>query len=213
MDHSASSLLRDIGLGIVFAAAASHAARLLRQPLLLGYVFGGILLGSRIGFGLVTDQASIELISEIGLILLLFIIGLEINLRELARMGRTMFGLGCAQFVACVLLGLACLRPLGYGIGRGNFDLLYLAVALALTAGHAQRALLLHAAGAAILGPMVEALISHAGGFHYLVPGVFGVPVWLPALYLNAAVAGAAVDRWMLDRAPEVLRPHDHVPG
>lgn len=132
MEHS-SSLLRDIGLGIIFAAAASHAARLLRQPLLLGYVFGGILLGTQIGFGLVTDQASIELISEIGLILLLFIIGLEINLRELARMGRAMFGIGAAQFALCVLFGLAFLRPLGYGLGKGNFDLLYLSVALALS--------------------------------------------------------------------------------
>jgi len=132
MDHS-SSLLRDIGLGIIFATAASHAARVLRQPLLLGYVFGGILLGTQLGFGLVTDQASIELISEIGLILLLFIIGLEIDLRELARMGRAMFGLGILQFAVCVALGLACLRPLGYGLGGGNFDLLYLSVALALS--------------------------------------------------------------------------------
>ncbi|MBI4425694.1 MAG: cation:proton antiporter [Elusimicrobia bacterium] len=133
MEHSASSLLRDIGLSIVFAAAASHAARALKQPLLLGYVFGGILLGTHLGFGLVTDQASIELISEIGLILLLFIIGLEIDLRELARMGRAMFALGLAQFAACVLLGLAFLRPLGYGLGRANFDLLYLSVGLALS--------------------------------------------------------------------------------
>lgn len=132
MEHS-SSLLRDIGLGIIFAAASSHVARVLRQPLLLGYVFGGILLGTQLGSGLVTDQASIELISEIGLILLLFIIGLEIDLRELARMGRAMFGLGIAQFALCVALGLVVLRPLGYSIGGGNFDLLYLSVALALS--------------------------------------------------------------------------------
>lgn len=133
MEHTPSSLLRDIGLGIIFATAASHAARVLRQPLLLGYVLGGILLGTQLGFGLVTDQVSIELISEIGLILLLFIIGLEIDLRELARMGRAMFGLGFAQFALCVALGLVCLRPLGYGLGGGNFDLLYLSVALALS--------------------------------------------------------------------------------
>jgi Kef-type K+ transport system membrane component KefB len=132
MDHSAS-LLKDIGLGIIFAAAASHVARVLKQPLILGYVLGGILLGTNLGFGLVTNEASIELISEIGLILLLFIIGLEINLRELLGMGKAVFTLGFLQFLLCVGLGLAAFRPLGYSMGGGNFDLLYLAVAMALS--------------------------------------------------------------------------------
>src|SRR2546425_12850163 len=83
------SLLTDIAYGIIFAAAASHVARLFRQPLILGYVLGGVLLGTHLGFGLVTNEANIELISEIGLNLLLFIIGMEINLRELVKMGRS----------------------------------------------------------------------------------------------------------------------------
>src|SRR3989442_9732769 len=61
------SLLTDIAYGIIFAAAASHVARLFRQPLILGYVLGGVLLGTHLGFGLVTNEANIELISEIGL--------------------------------------------------------------------------------------------------------------------------------------------------
>ncbi len=133
MDHHSASLLTDIGLGIIFAAAASHVARIFKQPLILGYVLGGILLGTNLGFGLVTNQASIELISEIGLILLLFIIGLEINLRELLGMGKAVFAIGFHQFLICVGLGLAAFKPLGYSIGGGNFDLLYLAVALALS--------------------------------------------------------------------------------
>jgi len=133
MDHSSSSLLTDIGLSIIFAAAVSHIARVLKQPLILGYVFGGVLLGTHLGFGLVTNEASVELISEIGLILLLFIIGLEINLRELIGMGRAVFALGGLQFVVCVALGLGAYRSLGYSNGGGNFDLLYLAVASAIS--------------------------------------------------------------------------------
>lgn len=132
MDHHSLSLLTDIGLGIVFAAAAAHLARLLKQPLILGYVLGGIVLGP-LGLGLVKDQASVQLISEMGLILLLFIIGLEINLRELARMGRSIFVLGAVQFLACVGLGLFFFKPFGFAFGGGKFDLLYLAVALALS--------------------------------------------------------------------------------
>ena len=127
------TLLTDIALGIIFAALAAHAARLLRQPLILGYVLGGVLLGSHLGFGLVTNDESIQLISEIGLILLLFIIGLEINLRDLVKMGRPMFTLGIAQCVVSVLLGLATFGPLGRRLGLARYDLIYLAVALALS--------------------------------------------------------------------------------
>src|SRR5437016_12634239 len=83
------SLLTDIAYGIVFAAAASHVARLFRQPLILGYVLGGVLLGTHLGFGPVTNEPSIELISEIGLILLLIIMGMEINLRALVTMAES----------------------------------------------------------------------------------------------------------------------------
>ncbi len=133
MDSHSLTLLTDIAYGIIFAAVASHVMRLLRQPLILGYVLGGIFLGSHLGFGLVTDEHSIELISEIGLILLLFIIGLEINLRDLVKMGKAMFTLGFVQFAACVVLGLGVFHFLGYRMGGGQYDLLYLAVAAALS--------------------------------------------------------------------------------
>src|SRR5438552_17296488 len=127
------SLLTDVAYGIIFAAAASHVARLFRQPLILGYVLGGVLLGAHLGFGLVTNESNIELISEIGLILLLFIIGMDLNFRELVKMGKSMFTLGIVQFAACVAFGLLAFRFFGYRIGNGNFDLLYIAVAAALS--------------------------------------------------------------------------------
>lgn len=64
----------------------------------------------------------------------------------------------------------------------------------------AQRALLLHGLGAGLMGPAAEALISSTGTFHYTFPDVMGVPVWLPALYLNAARASHVVDRWLMAR-------------
>jgi len=127
------TILRDIALGIVFAAIAAHVARLIKQPLILGYIAGGVLLGPRLGLGLVTNPESIEIISEIGLIFLLFIIGLEIDIRELRRLGRPMLVLGVGQFVINALLGLVFFRWLGYGAGGGNFDLYYLAVVVSLS--------------------------------------------------------------------------------
>ncbi|BDA77237.1 potassium transporter Kef [Leptospira kobayashii] len=131
--HGEESLLTDIGLSIIFATVLSHIARVAKQPLILGYIIGGALLGKEMGFSLVTNEASIELISEIGLILLLFIIGLEINLAELAKMGKAMFLLGTLQFTLSVAFVYGFFPLLGLPIGGEKFDLLYIAVALSLS--------------------------------------------------------------------------------
>jgi Kef-type K+ transport system membrane component KefB len=132
MHGHAFSLITDIGLSIMFAAAAGHAARILRQPPLLGYILGGVLLGPTLGLGWVSSPESVEIMAEIGLLFLLFIIGLEINLRDLARMGAAMIGVGVVQFTACAGLGWILFRTLGPDWG-GRFDAVYFAVATALS--------------------------------------------------------------------------------
>tara|TARA_B100002051_G_scaffold276238_1_gene323380 strand:+ start:35947 stop:37650 length:1704 start_codon:yes stop_codon:yes gene_type:complete len=125
-------LIPEIGLAIIFAAVLAHVARVVRQPLLLGYIAGGILLGPNIGFGLVHSEESIEIISEMGLVMLLFIIGLEIRLPELAGLGPKLFILGIIQFGGCIGIGMAAFHYLGLA-GDGSFDLLYLAIAGSLS--------------------------------------------------------------------------------
>lgn len=119
-----------IGLSILAAALLGVLARAVGQPPLLGYIIGGALLGPHIGSGVVTDEASIELISEMGLILLLFIIGLEISIPRLLQAGRAIAVSGVLQFPLCAALGWFAFRHAG---GGGRFDGLYLAVALALS--------------------------------------------------------------------------------
>jgi Kef-type K+ transport system membrane component KefB len=133
MEHHGVSLLTDIAYGIIFATILSHLARILKQPLILGYVLGGVILGKEIGLGLVTSEDSIELISEIGLILLLFIIGLEINLSELAKMGKTMFTLGCIQFFFCLGISILCFQYYSFNFEKTNFTILYIGIALSLS--------------------------------------------------------------------------------
>ena len=77
------SLLSNIGLAFVIATLFAFIAKVLKQPLILAYLLAGVVIGPQIGFAWVKDKETIELISEIGLILLLFIIGLEIDLRKL----------------------------------------------------------------------------------------------------------------------------------
>jgi Kef-type K+ transport system membrane component KefB len=127
-----ADLLTAIGLSIVAAAAFALLARAVRQPLILGYIVAGAALGPHLGLGLVADEASIELISEMGLIFLLFIIGLEINVPALAQAGRTIVLSGLLQFPLCLALGWLVLSGLAGETG-GRFDRIYLAVAVSLS--------------------------------------------------------------------------------
>ena len=127
------SLLSNIGLVFVIATAFAFLAKFFKQPLILAYLVAGVVIGPEIGFAWIQDEQTIELISEIGLILLLFIIGLEIDLKKLLSAGRTVLVTGIAQFLLCVGLGIGLALLMGFTPARGNFDWLYLAITLALS--------------------------------------------------------------------------------
>ena len=126
-------LLSDIGTAIVAATVLAVAARALRQPLILAYLLAGVVIGPQMGLGVVRDHESIELIAEIGLILLLFIIGLEMDLQKLLAAGRPLVVTGLLQFPLSVALGWLVASALGFASGEGRFDAGYMAVAMALS--------------------------------------------------------------------------------
>ena len=126
-------LLGSVGIAISVAAILAFIGQRLRQPLLLAYLLAGVLIGPRIGLGIVNDEASIQTVSEIGLILLLFIIGLELDLKKLMSAGKPVLVTGILQFPLCAALGLAFFAPLGFAMQGGDFSLLYVAVCLALS--------------------------------------------------------------------------------
>jgi len=128
-----ADLLSSVGLCISVAAVLAFAAHKLKQPLLLAYLLAGVLIGPQIGLGWVHDQHSIQTVSEIGLILLLFIIGLELDLKKLLVAGKPVLLTGSMQFPLCVALGVGVFLPFGFRIGGGDFGLLYLAVCLAMS--------------------------------------------------------------------------------
>jgi Kef-type K+ transport system membrane component KefB len=125
-------LLTSIGFSIIVAAVLAFLARRLNQPLILGYILAGAVLGPHVGFHVVSDEASIELIAEIGLILLLFLIGLEISLPRLLQAGRAITVTGLLQVPICAGLAWLVLGPVVASTG-GQFDRLYLAVASAMS--------------------------------------------------------------------------------
>src|SRR5215470_18832650 len=122
------NILVDIGLALMAATVLAYAARLLRQPLLLAYIGAGLLIGPP-GLGIVHNDALIAELSELGLALLMFIVGLEIDLKKLAAAGRVALPVAVGQVVLCAFLGYAAVR----GLGFTGLPALYLGVASAFS--------------------------------------------------------------------------------
>src|SRR5207249_9513279 len=76
---------RDLAYVFVAAVLGATAAWATRQPLILGYVFGGILIGPLTPGPSVSDLHTFELFADIGVVLLMFSIGIEFSLRDLLR--------------------------------------------------------------------------------------------------------------------------------
>lgn len=128
----AHHLLTDIGIAVIAATVIGLAAHWLRQPILLGYIIAGALIGP-IGFNWIKGEHSIETISEIGLVLLLFIIGLELNIGQILRAGKQLLVSGFGQFPLCVLLGVGLFAAFGYGLTGKNSAGLYYALVCSLS--------------------------------------------------------------------------------
>jgi len=129
-----ANLLLNVGTCIVAGTVCGYVARLLRQPLLLGYIAAGIVIGP-IGFGFVGaggDRESIEQISqlaELGLTFLMFIVGLEIDVKKLVRGGRQASLVTVVQVVGAVLLGWLAAVALGFR----SLEAVYLGIAVAFS--------------------------------------------------------------------------------
>ena len=125
-------LIRDITLCILFAWVLGLLAHFSRQPLILAYLIAGFLIGP-FGMGWVKSQELITVISELGLIFMLFMIGLEIDLKKIVRAGKVILFAAGGQLIGGVLLGILFFVGIGLSMGDGHFDALYLCIACALS--------------------------------------------------------------------------------
>jgi Kef-type K+ transport system membrane component KefB len=127
MEHG---LVTDIAICIIAAWVVAVLSQVARQPLLLAYLVAGFAIGPH-GFQWITDTHSIATISEIGLSLLLFMIGLEIDLKKMLSAGRVITFTAAAQVLGCVLLGWLVFDWIGPAQNR--LEALYLGVAAAMS--------------------------------------------------------------------------------
>ena len=129
-----TSLVADVGIVLFLSAALAVVFARLHFPAIAGYILAGVVAGP-LAFGLVTDAHSVETIAELGFVLLLFVIGLELNFDKIVRSGRPIILTGMFQYPLMVLFGLAVTKLLAFagfgaivGDGLGAF---YVGLAIA----------------------------------------------------------------------------------
>ena len=117
------AFIQDLAVIMLAAGIVTVLFHLLRQPVVLGYIAAGVLIGPHTPpYTLVNDEQSISTVAELGLIFLLFALGLEFSLRHLRRVGATAVVAALAGIVTMLWLGY----ELGLAFGWSNMDALFL---------------------------------------------------------------------------------------
>jgi Kef-type K+ transport system membrane component KefB len=110
---------------LFFAALLGGLGQVLRQPLIVMFIALGILIGPSV-LNIVTSKENINLLAEVGIAILLFIVGLKLDLRVIKSVGRIALVTGMGQIMLTALIGYF----IGLGLGFSSPHSFYLAVAL-----------------------------------------------------------------------------------
>jgi Kef-type K+ transport system membrane component KefB len=130
-----SPLVADLGLCLVVAGLLAIVFVKLKIPAIAALLGAGVMLGPA-GLSAVQDRASIDTIANLGLTLLLFVIGLEVNLKSLLASGRTLVVTGLVQVPLVIGAGFgvfAVIGMTGWSLATGTYTALYLGVACAFS--------------------------------------------------------------------------------
>jgi Kef-type K+ transport system membrane component KefB len=130
-----SSLVEELGLCLLAAGFLSALFERLKIPNIAALLVAGVVLGP-VGLGLIHSGGDIETIANLGLTLLLFVIGIEVNPRSLLASGRTLLLTGALQVPVTVVVALgvfATIAPLFGTLLEGRYVSMYLALASAFS--------------------------------------------------------------------------------
>ena len=119
------SAFGQIAVILLIAAAAGYLAHLAKQPVLVAYIFVGILLGPAV-FGIVSETAVIEGLAKVGIAILLFLVGLKLEVHLIRTTGLVALLTGVGQVVFTSVIGFFIVWALGFDV----IPAIYIAVAL-----------------------------------------------------------------------------------
>lgn len=124
------TLLQDLATILVVAAAATLLCHALKQPVVLGYLLAGLLIGPYTPpWPLIEDRHTIESFAEIGLVMLMFGLGLHFSIGKLLKVGRIAVVVALIEVVVMVLLGYLAGRAFGWSA----MDALFLGAILSMS--------------------------------------------------------------------------------
>jgi CPA2 family monovalent cation:H+ antiporter-2 len=129
-DSSQYLLLQDLAVVMIVAGIVTLVFHRLRQPVVLGYILAGFLIGPHTPpFGLIQNEDSIRTLGDLGVVFLMFSLGLQFSLRTLKQVGATAFIAASLEIVVMLLLGY----HIGQWFGWGRMDSLFLGAMLSIT--------------------------------------------------------------------------------
>jgi Kef-type K+ transport system membrane component KefB len=210
-------LVQDIGICLLVSGVLSVVFQRIKLPTIAALLVAGVVIGP-VGLSVVTDKDRIETIAHLGLTLLLFVIGLEVNLRGLLASGRTILLSGALQVPLTVGLGWLAFKGAAFAGIVSDPSSKYLVLYLALACGFSstllvvkafqERRLLDSPSGrlgiAMLIFQDIWAIVILAVQPNFADPDVKPVLATFGGMVLIAGVAAAAA-RWVLPAAFRIV--------
>ncbi len=129
MAHT-EAFLKDLAVIMMVAGVITLLFHRFRQPVVLGYILAGMIVGPHTPpYPLITDRATIQILAELGVVFLLFSLGLEFSLRKLRQVGATAIVAALTEILLMIWLGY----EIGRGFGWSEMDALFLGAMLSIS--------------------------------------------------------------------------------
>jgi CPA2 family monovalent cation:H+ antiporter-2 len=126
----ATQVIQDFAIIMVVASAMAMVSYKLKQPLIIGYIAAGMIIGPYTPpFSFILHPEILNLLAEIGIVLLLFVVGLEYPIAKLRSVGRKALVIAFSEAFGTLGLGFA----VGQMLGMTLFDSLFIALAISVT--------------------------------------------------------------------------------
>lgn len=110
-----TALLQDLAIVMLIAGVVTVLFHWMKQPVVLGYILAGVVIGPHFfGGSFVSSQENVQTLAEVGVVLLLFTLGLEFNLRKIRQVGATAFIVAPLQAGVMFFAGFVIGRVFGW---------------------------------------------------------------------------------------------------
>lgn len=130
MAVESSQVIQDFAIIMMIASVMALISYKLKQPLVIGYIAAGMIIGPYTPpFALILQPEVLQLLAEIGIVLLLFVVGLEYPIAKLRSIGRKALLIAMSEAFGTFTLGYV----VGQAMGLQLFDSLFLALAISVT--------------------------------------------------------------------------------